>query len=183
MAKIKFRTKYEGHERKIAPSGERIEIRHRASIGKDGRRELIKDRKVDIYSLIQSNREECEIENIIRRAVMGDYNALNQANGVYADVTGMPKSIAEAQQLVISLKDSFEKLPKEIKAKFEFNPEIYVAEFGSEKWAKKTGFAKKLEEYNNAQAQKAAFDRNLTVAVEKLATGEAITQKGNTVNE
>ena len=156
---------------------------HRPSIGKDGRRELIKDKKVDIYALIQSNREECEIENIIRRAVMGDYNALNQSNGVYADITGMPKSIAEAQQLVINLKESFEKLPKEIRAKFEYNPEIFVAEYGTESWAEKTGYKAQLEAKEKAKAEKTKFDKNLATAVEKIATGESITQKGGTVNE
>ena len=176
--KEKFRTMYGEKLLTISPSGEKIEIRHRADIGKDGKRVLIRDRKVAIYDLIQSNREECEIENIIRRSVEGDYNALNAKPGVFADITGMPKSIAEAQQLVINLKESFDKLPKEIKAKFEHNAEIYVAEYGTDTWAEKTGYKAALETAKAAAERKTKFDENMTKAVENLATGATITQKG-----
>lgn len=178
MAKTKFRTQYTEHVRMIAPAGSKIEIRHRAEMQRDGKRILVHDRKVDTYALIQSNREECEIENIIRRSIMGDYNALNQAVGQYADITGMPKSIAEAQQLVINLKESFDKLPKEVRAKFEFNPEMYVAEFGSDEWAKKVGVEEVMKQRESQLGQKIEFDKNLTEAVKNLATGKVIVQKG-----
>lgn len=173
-----FRTQFTPHKRSISPAGEKIEIRHRAEIGTDGKRRLVKDRKVAIYDLIQSNKEECEIENIIRRSIEGDYNALNAKQGVFADITGMPKSIAEAQQLVINLKESFDKLPKEIKAKFEHNAEIYVAEYGTDTWAEKTGYKAALETAKAAAERKTKFDENMAKAVEKLATGSAVTQKG-----
>lgn len=172
---MEFRTAYGEKLQNSSPTGEKFEMRHRASIGKDGKRELIRDRKVPIYELIQANREECEIENIIKRAVMGDYNALNARQGVYADITGMPKSIAEAQQMIINLKEDFEHLPKEIRAKFENNAEIYVAEFGSEGWLDKTGLKEKIEKEALEKAQKTEFDKNLTQAVANLAQGAQIT--------
>lgn len=180
---MKFRTAYTKYERNHAPAGEKIEMRHRAVFKKDGRRELIKDKAVAIYDKIQINREECEIENIIRRAVQGDYNALNQAAGQYADITGMPKSIAEAQQMVINLKETFEGLPKEVKAKFEFNPEMYVAEFGTESWAEKTGLTEKIKAAEAEKAARATFDQNMAKAVENIATGVSLTQTGGEVNE
>lgn len=173
---MEFRTAYGEKLQNSSPTGEKFEMRHRANIGKDGKRELVKDRKVPIYELIQASREECEIENIIKRAVMGDYNALNARQGVYADITGMPQSIAEAQQMIINLKEEFEHLPKDIRAKFENNAEMYVAEFGTERWLDKTGMKEKIEKEALAKAQKTEFDKNLTQAVANLAQGAQITQ-------
>ena len=183
-----FRTCYNRKEDEhyYAPSGEHFEMRHTPHIDKDGRRFLVPDRKVAIYDLIQSHKEECEIENIIRRSLEGDYNALNAVNGVYADITNCPSSIAEAQQFIINAKNEFEKLPKDVKAKFEFNPEIYIAEMGgnTEGWLEKMGYeeARKNEELRK---QREAQMKDLTdKAIENLAniaTGEQIT--GGETNE
>lgn len=172
---MEFRTAYGEKLQNSSPTGEKFEMRHRANIGKDGKRELVRDRKVPIYELIQASREECEIENIIKRAVMGDYNALNAKQGVYADITGMPKSIAEAQQMIINLKEDFEHLPKEVRAKFENNAEMYVAEFGSEEWLDKTGIKDKIKEETLAKEKRLEFDKNLTKVVTNLAQGDKIT--------
>lgn len=180
---MKFFTAYGEKPKTTTPTGEKIEVRHRPEFSKDGRRTLIADKKIAIYEKIQMNREECEIENIIRRAVQGDYNALNQAAGQYADITGMPQSIAEAQQMVINLKETFDGLPKEVKAKFEFNPELYVAEFGTKSWAEKTGLTEKLKAADAERAAKATFETNMAKAVENIATGVSLTQTGGEVNE
>lgn len=173
---MEFRTAYSEKLKIWSPSGEKTEMRHRAAMDKNGIRTLIRDRKIPIYDLIQESRDECEIERIIQRAVMGDYNALNQSKGVYADITGMPKSIAEAQQMIINMKEEFEHLPKEIRAKFENNAEIYVAEFGSDEWLEKTGLKEKIESEALAKAQKQEFDKNLTQAITNLAQGNQIKQ-------
>lgn len=181
---MKFKTLYGEKKKKKSPAGAKTEMRHRAVMHKDGRRELVRDKEVAIYDLIQANREECEIENIIRRAVEGDYNALNAINGQYADITNMPSSIAEAQQMVINMKNEFEKLPKDIKAKFENNAEIYVAEFGSESWAEKTGYKAALEAQKKAAESRIKLNENAAKAMENLAAGLALTNNGEvTTNE
>lgn len=180
-----FRTQFDERIRFYAPSGDRIEIRHSPHIDKNGRRTLKKDKKVEIYSLIQASKEQCEIENIIRRAVEGDYNALNAVNGVYTDITNCPSSIAEAQQYIIRGKEEFDKLPKEIKAKFEYNPEIYIAEMGgdTETWLDKMGYTdakKRMEEEQKAQEQ---FNLDLQKAITNLAGQGAVTNSGGEGNE
>lgn len=159
-----------------APIGAKTEMRHRASIDKDGRRHLIRDKEVAIYDLIQSHKEECEIENIIRRAVEGDYQALNAVNGVFEDITNCPSSIAEAQQYIIDAKAEFDKLPKEIKAKFEYNAEMYIAELGNDpaSWLEKTGFAEEIKLHQDKAAEIAKNDANFNKAMEFLASGKLI---------
>lgn len=175
--KLKFRTQFTViGEHKHAPVGSKTEMRHRASIDLNGRRSLIRDKEVAIYDLIQSHREECEIENIIRRAVEGDYNALNAVNGVFEDITNCPTSIAQAQQYIIDAKNEFDKLPKEIKAKFEFNPEIYIAELNNDpkSWLEKTGFADEIKINKGIAEEKAKNDANFNKAMEFLASGKLV---------
>lgn len=160
--------------RYYCPSGERIEIRHRAIIKKDGRRELIADRKKNTYDIIQSHLEECLIENIIKRALEGDTSVLEMMKGQYTDITGAPKSLAEAQQMIIDLKAKFDELPKDIKQKFDYNVEQYIAEFGSETWAEKTGVAAALKAEEEAAKKAALFDAN----VEAFFTPKNNTEEG-----
>lgn len=180
-----FRTFSNERERHYAPIGAHTEMRHRAVMKEDGRRVLVRDKEVAIYDLIQSHKEECEIENIIRRAVEGDYNALNAVKGIYTDITNMPSSIAEAQQYIIAAKEEFDKLPKEIKAKFEYNPEIYVAEMGgnTEVWLDKMGYTEKIKLQKELAEREATTEANFQKAMENLASGGIIKNTEVEANE
>lgn len=184
---MKFRTQYSKGDLKFnAPTGEKIEIRHDGRIKSDGRRILEPTKKVAVYDLIQSHREECEIENIIRRAVEGDYTALNAAQGIYTDITNCPSSIAEAQQFIINQKEEFEKLPKEIKAKFEYNANIYMAEMGNdvESWLDKMGLKEKWIAENEARQAENLTAENFSKVISDLAQGKTITvQPREEINE
>lgn len=186
---MKFRSLYSKGELKFkAPAGDKIEIRHEARVKNDGRRVLEPSKKVAVYDLIQAHREECEIENIIRRAVEGDYTALNAVNGIYTDITNCPSSIAEAQQFIINQKEEFEKLPKEIKAKFEYNPEMYIAEMGNNvnSWLEKMGYEEKWKMMDEKAKEDAVTAENFAKAMENLATGTAVKTvqpKGEEINE
>lgn len=161
------------------PSGERIELRHRAVIHKDGKRELVRDREKHTFDIIQSHLEECLIENIIKRCLEGDLTALNKMHGVYEDITGAPKSLAEAQQMIIDLKQRFEELPKDIRQKFDYNEEQYIAEFGTETWAEKTGVAEQLKAEREALKRQETFEAN----VEKFFAAPPSNEGGETINE
>ena len=160
-----------------APCGDEVEMRHRPVMKENGERVLIRDKEYRIKDLIQSHKEECEIDNIIKRAVEGDYNALNQMAGSYTDITGAPKSLAEAQQMVIDIKYRFDELPADIKAKFDYNAEKYVAEFGTDEWAEKTGYKAALEAENEKIAAQAKVSEDMAKAFSNLAEGVKITQK------
>ena len=186
MEKMKFKTQFNVigiHHH--APTGDKIELRHNPIMHENGRRELVRNKKVSIYDLIQSHKEECEIENIIRRAVEGDYSILQKRHGQYMDITGMPSSIAEAQQFIMDMKNEFELLPKEIKAKFEYNPELYVAEMGMDikSWLDKTGLSAKYKLDEERAKAEETFNENLSKAVENLATGTVVNNAGGESNE
>lgn len=183
MAKIKFPTKYDRGEvkRHISPTGEREEYRHEEYIDLDGRRSIVLSKEpTPIYDLIQASREQCEIERIVRRATMGDYSALNAIEGVYADVTDAPSSLAQAQQIMLNAQKEFAKLPKDIREKFENNYEIFIATAGSDEWCDKMGIKAELERQEAKRSADAEFQADMAKAMKNLASGagEAITQTG-----
>ena len=179
----KILTWHDVREKRVhAPNGDRVEMRHRPIMKENGERVLVWDKPYAIFDLIQSHKDESEIENIIKRSVEGDYNALNQMVGSFTDITGAPKTLAEAQQMVIDIKLRFDELPADIKAKFDYNAEKYVAEFGSDEWAEKTGYKEALEAENARIAANSKTSEEMAQAIHNLAQGTTIEQKGN-INE
>ena len=90
--------------------------------------------ETNVYERIQEDAESCKIENILHAVAMGDLNALNQREATYCDATTMPKSLREAQDLVIRLKDEFYKMPLDVRKEFENSPEKYVSLMGTDEF-------------------------------------------------
>lgn len=137
------------------PSGEKEETTFTMTIDKEGHKSIKIDGKTNIYERIQSHAEECDIYNILNRAMNGDQTALNARSGQYIDTIGMPKTLAEAQQLIINIRHDFEKLPKEERLKYNNSPEEYVAHFEDNviKEAAAVAAAKEEEVNKNEQEQ------------------------------
>lgn len=170
--KLPFNTKYKpGREGRLSPTGEKIQIEHTPHMGLDGRRKLIKDNPKPIYEMIQASREQTEIDRIVKRALQGDESVLSAVEGQYIDITGAPKSLAHAQQIIINAKNDFEKLDTETKKKFENNVEIFIATAGSKEWMDKMGLTEKLEREEQARVAKAEYEKNLHDAMANLAKG------------
>ena len=177
---IPYGMKYQ--ERKAtrtSPTGDKIQVEHTPHMGLDGRRKLVKDNPKPIYEMIQASREQCEIERIVKRAMQGDMSVLNAMQGQYIDITGAPKSLAEAQQIIINAKYQFENLDVETKKKFDNNVEIFIAEAGTKEWCDKMGITEKLERAQRAEAEKTEYEKNLHDAMANLAKGA----KGEEINE
>lgn len=168
---ITFNTKYKGRKDLWSPTGDKVQYEHTPHMGLDGKRKLIKDNPKPIYEMIQAHREQCEIERIIKRAMNGDMSVLNAIEGQYIDITGAPKSLAHAQQIIINAKNDFEKLDIETKKKFDNNVEVFIATAGSKEWCDKMGITDKLERAQKAVAEKTEYENNLKDAMANLAKG------------
>lgn len=172
----KFRSAYSGRVRKHTPAGSKIEIRHEYDVDKWGHKVLVKTRKVDVYSIIQSHKDETDIEKIIRRATEGDVNALNVVNATYMDITEAPKNLLEQQNIILKKKIEFEKLPKDIKKAFDYDVNNYIGELveNPESWAEKTGLKIKWQEEENQRKAEAEFAEMQKKAIENLAQGTVL---------
>ena len=124
------------------PEGTGSEPEYMEAIDENGHKSLIQTGETDTYSMIQASLEETKIENIIRRATMGDPTALAQTTGAYMDTTDMPTSLAEMQQAIINIQNEFNKLPLETRLKFDQSAEKYISMYGSEEWANIMGYEK-----------------------------------------
>ena len=101
---------------------------------KSGKLKLEKIGEHNVYEEIQLDAESCKIENILHAVAMGDLNALHQREATYCDATTMPKTLREAQDLVIRLKDEFYNMPLDVRKEFQNSPEMYVSLMGTEKF-------------------------------------------------
>lgn len=138
---------YDVPEIEPTPEGNEMEPVYELKTDDKGNQNLVKTGETNIREKMQQYKDECDVKQILARAVV-DPNALNQRQGFYADVTEMPKSLGEAQQMINDIKTEFNKLPPEERAKFNFSAEEYVAQYGTEEWLKKVT---KLKEPVNEQ--------------------------------
>ncbi len=148
MEKYPYRNRTTIREREYSDPGSRMHNDYQIEIDKKGHKTLHKIGEHNRWEEIQSYKEECSIENILARAAAGDPNALNQRKGFYTDITDTPKTLAEAQNNILKLKQGFEKLPAEIREKFDNSKEKFVMEYGSETWLDKMGFNKETAPQN-----------------------------------
>ena len=106
-----FKSQYDAHERRHAPSGSRFRETKQLVIDPDGNRRLEVTGTEDVYERIQSFKEGCTIENIVRRALNGDPNALSKAQGVYCDTTLLPNDLISAHEAVSRAEAIYKALP------------------------------------------------------------------------
>lgn len=156
------------HKRYYAPIGNHYLNEYQEEIIK-GKKELVKVGEKDIYAMIQEDLEGTKIENILHAVAMGDLSALHQRETTYADATTMPKTLMEAQNLVLKLKNEFETLPLEVRKLFDNSPEKYVDEMGTEV------FMEKMKPYNDKIA--AISEAGNLKEYEKKVKAEAKFQK------
>lgn len=144
----KVYTKFDVPEKKKTNGGRRFLNTYQEEINKEtGKKHLVKSGETNIYAMIQEDLEDSKIENILKRAAMGDLKALNQRETLYVDATNMPKTLMEAQNVVLKAKQEFERLPLEVRKEFDNSAEKYVSEMGTKE------FMEKMSPYNKRIAE------------------------------
>lgn len=149
---------------------------------KTGKLHLVKTGETNVYDMIQQDAESCKIENILQQVAMGDLNALNQREATYVDATTLPKSLMEAQNLAIRMKDEFYKMPLEVRREFDNSPERYVSLMGTEEFKQimtpynekiaKIAEEKSAKEYEAKIKEGAKLNYDIAREQKKLEGGE-----------
>lgn len=141
-------SKFKVPEKVKTESGTRYLNTYQEEIDKEtGKKHLVKSGETNIYAMIQADLEASKIENILQRVAMGDVNALNQRETLYVDSTNMPKTLMEAQNIVLKAKQEFEKMPLEVRKEFDNSAEKYISEMGTKE------FNEKMAPYNKRIAE------------------------------
>lgn len=143
------RANHNEKERKETEAGRKVRLTFRWKYDEKGNKSLVQDEEIDRDAEIQSYLEETKIENIINRAafdpsIVQKLGAqLNDAEP--QDFTNMPSTLAEAQNLMIQAEQTWDKLPREIKQKFDNDVDKFIANFGTAEWANALGILQKPE--------------------------------------
>ncbi len=113
-----FKTQYDARDRIQSNPGNPIKQLYAGSYNERGQVELREDGTEDLYAFIQSFAESTDIHAIMRRFENGEVDVLEKVQGFYGDVTGMPKTYAEALQRIADSEKVFMSLPVDVRAKF-----------------------------------------------------------------
>ena len=141
------RTNHNEKERKETEAGRKTRLTFRWAYDDKGNKNLVEDEEIDRDAEIQSYLEETKIENIINRAAFDPSVAqrltatLNEEEP--QDFTNMPGTLAEAQNLMIQAEQTWKKMPREIKQKFDNDVDKFIARFGTADWMEALGLNQK----------------------------------------
>ena len=86
-----FDTQYSPHNRISSNPGSPVKVLYGGKYDANGRVVLEKKGEENLYDYIQSFRDSVDLNVILARFTNGDVEALNKAQGFYADVTDFPK--------------------------------------------------------------------------------------------
>lgn len=125
--------------------GDPIHIIYSPIVNSDGSIELVESGKENTDDIIQSYLPNCEMSQVIDRINNGEIGLLNQRQGMYGDFTDMPKTYAEMLQLQIDSQIMFDRLPVEIKQKFDNDANKFFVQSGSKEWYEKLGIVEDIE--------------------------------------
>lgn len=120
----------------------------------DNQMTLVETGKFDLYEYIQSHADSVDIHKILERcAMLDDYSLLNRMPAEFMDVSEMPTNLAEAFAHVKDAENFFNRMPIDIKEKYNNNFIEFISDIGSEKFTRNVSefldSVKKVDNVNN----------------------------------
>lgn len=120
-------------------AGSSIKQLYKGEVGVDGIISLVKAGVKNIQDEINSYEKSTDLYNILSRLTPEEIKMQADAAQDFFDATGLPKTYAEALQLVIDGRNNFESMPVEIKQKFNNDFNQWFATAGNKDWYEKHG--------------------------------------------
>lgn len=126
---MEFRMSHQTRRMK-APKGEKYKQDYIMQYNNDGHKYLKKNGLIDLQEIIQKDLESVKLQNIIARCV--DPMELCGNNKGVLDITGMPTTLMEANNMIINATKYFEQLPARVKQLYENSAEKFIADAGTD---------------------------------------------------
>lgn len=139
-------TQFREHQRFFSGVGSGIKILYCGEYDKSGAFHIVEKGKDNLYAYIQSFKDSCDIYAILKRFENGDVTALNQAQGMYGDFSQMPKSYAEMLNAIYNAETWFKGLSKDVRAKFDNDPQKFIASMDSPDFLRMVGLVTDVQE-------------------------------------
>lgn len=108
-----------------SPAGDGILRQYEVRIV-DGKRVISVASESSLVDKVKESFPDTLIYNILARHERGDVTALNQVSGQYMDVVGMPTTLAQAQQMLIDIRNDFDKLPQDVRKHFNNSVDEFI---------------------------------------------------------
>lgn len=122
------------NKRFFCSSGSKDRLIYQPTFTASGARVLVCVGKESIHDYIQSFKEATDINVILKRFLLGDTSVVNVNKGVYANVVGAPKTLAEFLNAQILSNQLFDKLPVDVRAAFGNDANKFFVTYGSREW-------------------------------------------------
>lgn len=133
---IRRRNAKESREFKTC-AGSRFYIEKHGEVQQNGTIKLVPDKEIDLQEKYNAEYPSTTIDNILANCNPQDSFADDGMHGI--DATKLPATFAEFLQIQIDRKREFDRLPVEIKQKFNNDVSQYMATAGTEEWFTKVG--------------------------------------------
>lgn len=144
--KIKIFLPYgEKRPRKYSCAGNKTEPHYVERYTETGHPYLVKDGETDIVAIIQSHKEECDINLMLQRYAAGDTSVMRN-DARYIDTSELPTTIHGFFNMMAAQREKFDALPIDIKQKFDNSFEVWTSMAGTSEWAEKMGINQKPKE-------------------------------------
>lgn len=101
----------------VNPSGDSVVQEYELEYSPQGVPHLVPTGSYDLYDVIQSFRDECDLGKIFQRYANGDVMALNKRQGVYADISDMPQDIFAASKLLDRVEVIYNGLSEDLRSR------------------------------------------------------------------
>lgn len=124
----------------VTSSGDEFHIVYSSVLNEDGTIELVPTAKDPIQEHINSFAAQTDMHFILAQLKNGNTSVINRAPMVFGDFTDAPKSYAHALQMVIDGRTAFERLPLDVRNKFDNSFEKWFATAGSQDWISAMSF-------------------------------------------
>lgn len=118
-------------------SGDKFHRSYDSIFQSDGTIRLKEAGKSDIQAEINSHLMETDMAVIISKLQMGDTSGLTSKKPMYGDFTNLPKSYAEAYDMVTRSEKVFESLSPDIKQRFDNDRAQWFSTIGTPEWIDK----------------------------------------------
>lgn len=128
---MKFKTRFSEHERFYADPGKDFHNTYAVQIDEKGVKELVVTGEVYLPDEINSHAESVDIHNILARFNNGETEVLTKRVGDYFDASILPSNLADMYRTVANGEDMFNKLPVDVRAKFNHSFTEFVSSIGS----------------------------------------------------
>lgn len=152
-----FDTQYDKRPRVYSCPGCRMKDTYTAKVDSNGVLDLQKTGQESLYDYIQSFKDSCDINTIVKRFAAGDVDVLSKKQGTYGDFTNLPSTYAEMLNIVIAGENMFNDLPVEIRAKFHHSFREWMASMDDwPEFAEKMGLSAETAPADSAEGPAAS---------------------------